>query len=360
MNARENLLAIVQHSSTDRGLLWPDGFWAETRNRWLQEGMTEDFDFGFDYNKTKTWAEVGVNLEYFPPWNTGVIEEKGGYELFRDEYGVISKVPKNAVNRNIAQYISFPVSTSADWERLKPRLDPNTPGRFPGDWLNKAACLNCADYPVVFESGHLSGFFSFLRELFGVEEVYYLLADDPGLAREILDFQVYRLTALMRRITKDVSVDSFFIWEDMCYKNGPLIGPDMFRRFFSEPYSRTIEAARDCGIPIVDVDSDGNTMDLIPLWMEAGVNMHHPMEVAAGMDVVEVKRRFGEELTIRGGIDKRELTKDFAAIDREFERIRPAYEMGGYIPHVDHAVPPNVSWDNYRYYLDKRRELIHQ
>ena len=165
---------------------------------------------------------------------------------------------------------------------------------------------------------------------------------------------------MLRRVAREVRVDRLFIWEDMCYRKGSLIGPEMFRDFFLEPRKRYIGVARECEISIIDVDSDGNCMQLIPHWMEAGVNMQHPMEVAAGMDVVEVKKQFGADLTIRGGIDKRELAQDFAAIDREFERIRPAFEMGGYIPAVDHSVPPDVPWDNYRYYLEKRATMVGQ
>jgi uroporphyrinogen decarboxylase len=46
------------------------------------------------------------------------------------------------------------------------------------------------------------------------------------------------------------------------------------------------------------------------------------------------------------------------AIDRELERVRPLLEEGGFIPHLDHLVPPDVSLANYCEYLEKKRRMI--
>ena len=140
--------------------------------------------------------------------------------------------------------------------------------------------------------------------------------------------------------------------------NGETLQRIFYREFLLEPYQRTIEVAKECGVRVFDVDSDGNVEALLPLWLQAGVNMNHPCEVAAGVDVVDLKRTYGEKLVVHGGIDKRAVAAGRDAIDCEMERIRPAYELGGYIPHVDHSVPPDVSWDNYRYYSDRRWRLV--
>lgn len=355
LTSRERFLRLLLNEPADRALFWPDCFWEETLARWREEGMPPDYDFQFDFTESESKNALGVNMGYYPPFKTEVIKDEGSTRIVRDEYGVVKRVRGHSLRS--MQFLEFPVHDRSSWEMIKPRLDPNSSGRFPEDWSQRIEALKRADYPVTFIYGHLCGFFSFLRELFG-ERVYYLLYDDADLVKEILDFQVYRLTTFVRKITKDVQIDRQFIWEDMCYKNGPLIGPDMFRDFLLEPYQRTIEASKSCGVRIFDVDSDGDVNALIPLWLEAGVNVNHPCEVAAGVDVVRMKKRFGAKLILHGGIDKREIASGFDAIDRELERIRPAYEMGGYFPHVDHFVPPDVSWENYAYYLDKMRRLV--
>ena len=355
MTSRERFLRLALNEPTDRGLFWPDGAWLETLTRWLEEGMPSDHDFQFDFLEDESLGALGVNTGYFPPFEEEVIADEGSTQIIRDQYGIVQRVKKGGTG--MSQFIEFPVHDRASWEEVKLRLDPSSPGRFPQDWPQRVEALRRVDYPITFDDGHLSGFFSFLRELFG-DSIYYRFYDDPDLVKEILDFQVHRLTTFIRRITQEVQIDRQLIWEDMCYKNGPLIGPDTFREFLLEPYRRTIEVSKSCGVRVFDVDSDGDINALIPLWLEVGVNMTHPCEVAAGVDVVETKRKFGDRIVLHGGIDKRKVAAGFDAIDREMERIRPAYEMGGYVPHLDHEAPPDISWENAQYYLDKRRRLV--
>lgn len=92
--------------------------------------------------------------------------------------------------------------------------------------------------------------------------------------------------------------------------------------------------------------------------LEAGITCLWPLECASGMDPRELRREY-PSLALAGGIDKRELAKDRAAIDRELEgKILPLRDRGGYLPHVDHTIPPDVSLDNLKYYLEKKRELL--
>ena len=356
MTNSERFLATITGGTPDRGVLWPESYWKATHQRWLKEGMNPDLDFGYD--PVRRMDDLGVNINYAPEWEIGVIADEGEYELVRNEYGIVQRVAKDAINKNVVQYVSFPVSSREDWESLRPRLAADAAGRFPEDWSERARAISERDEIIVWGGQHLCGFFSFARELVGDEEVMYLFYDDPDLMHEMMSFQVERLCGLLDRAAKDLRIDCVFIWEDMCYKNGPLISPALFREFLLEPYQRYVEHIRSHGIRAVDVDSDGDVTQLIPLWVEAGVDMLHPFEVQAGMDVVEIGRQHANAVTLRGGIDKRQLALDRAAVDREIERIRPAYEAGHYIPTADHSIPPDVPFDNFRYYLDRRRELV--
>ena len=356
MNTRDRFINTCLHKTTDRGVIWQERFWPETWQRWRSEGMPDNYDFGWDYDDDRdSMGTLGINLVFIPAWDTGVITDEGETQLVRDEYGVIKRIFKN--KSGMPQFVSFPVTDRADWVNLRKRLAADAPGRIPADWDVRVQRANTADYPITFGGSHLCGFFSFLRELLG-DEVYYMFYDDPALLHEMLAFQAERLSILLRRAAKDVRIDRLFIWEDMAYKTGPLISPELFREFLLTPYKQYIAVARECNIPIIDVDSDGNIESLIPLWLEAGVNMLHPFEVAAGMDIVKTKREYGNRLAVRGGVDKRALAAGPDAIDRELERIRPAVEAGGCIPAVDHSVPPDVSWKNFQYYLKRRAELL--
>jgi uroporphyrinogen decarboxylase len=116
---------------------------------------------------------------------------------------------------------------------------------------------------------------------------------------------------------------------------------------------------KDHGVRYVIVDSDGNTEPLLGLFMDAGVDAVWPLERASeGMDPYAIRRKYGKGLRLWGAVDKRELAKDRAAIDAHLRGLAPLVEEGGFIPTVDHTVPPDVSLDNLRHYMDRKRALL--
>jgi uroporphyrinogen decarboxylase len=117
-------------------------------------------------------------------------------------------------------------------------------------------------------------------------------------------------------------------------------------------------AARRRGCEIAHVDCDGNPHDIVANWLEEGVNVMFPLEVQAGVDPIAWRREFGRDLRLRGGINKYALVEGGAAIDRELDRIKPLLDQGGFIPHLDHLVPPDIPYAHYCDYLEKKRRLI--
>ncbi|MCL4506168.1 MAG: hypothetical protein M1434_11650 [Chloroflexi bacterium] len=90
---------------------------------------------------------------------------------------------------------------------------------------------------------------------------------------------------------------------------------------------------------------------MIPVWLDAGINGLWPFEVAAGMDVLAVRRRYGHDLAIGGGIDKRAVAVGGESMRREVDRVMPLVENGGYLPELDHTAPPDISWQKYGEYM---------
>ena len=143
----------------------------------------------------------------------------------------------------------------------------------------------------------------------------------------------------------------------MCYKNGPLISPDFFSEFLLPRYKRFTAALRKNACTLILVDSDGDERPLVPLWMQGGVNIVFPWETQFGLDITEVRRQY-PRLGMIGGINKAARAKGRQGIDKELEKIPFMLEQGRYIPGLDHGVPPDVSWDDYRYFCDRLREMI--
>jgi len=164
--------------------------------------------------------------------------------------------------------------------------------------------------------------------------------------------------AMLRKALQEAPVTLVQFWEDMCYRGGPLISPDMFRTFMMPRYKRITDLIRSLNVDIIFVDSDGKVDELIPLWLESGINGVFPMEQAAGNDIHAYRRKFGRNLLMSGGIDKRALARGKDAIDQELKDKLSLVDKGGYVPTVDHSIPPDVSYDNFCYYWKQKKRLL--
>jgi hypothetical protein len=143
----------------------------------------------------------------------------------------------------------------------------------------------------------------------------------------------------------------------MAYKEKSMISPAMARRFLQPAWTRWVDEGRQAGVQLFDMDSDGKVDELIPLWIESGLNVNDPVEVAAGNDINLYRARFGTAMAFRGGVDKRCIAKGGRVIEDEIARIASVVRDGGYIPGCDHGVPHDISWDDFLHYCRLLAEL---
>jgi uroporphyrinogen decarboxylase len=205
--------------------------------------------------------------------------------------------------------------------------------------------------------GHPVGFFGSLRELLGEVSVLYAYYDNPKLLKNILQHLTELWIAIFEEILAAIDIDFALFWEDMAYKGGSLISPGLFREFMSPCYERITAFLKERGVRHIVVDTDGNCTALIPLFLDAGVTGMYPFEVQAGMNIVAVRKAY-PRLQIWGGLDKRAAAQGHEAIDKELEKASTMLVEGGYIPFLDHLVPPDVPWENYVYFRAKLNSLI--
>jgi len=375
ISPRERFKAIARFQRPG-DLYYSDMFWLETLTSWIQKGAPQqllDMAFlrqFFGYNDVRPLREIisGLtgalymagdipSIQPLPPimprFEQKVLKQDDKTITMINQGGQTVKILKNDPQK-MPMYLDHPVKDRETWKEYKKRLDPNTPDRWPADWEKYVERVNSRDYPVALEVGSL---FGFLREWMGLEKLLYTFYDDPGLIEDMMDTMVYLELEVIKRATKDIKVDQASFWEDMCYKSGPLISPAMFRKFMMPRYRQITDLLHKNGIDIILVDSDGNVNELIPLWLECGINYMWPLEVAAGNDAVALRKEYVTDLIMAGNIDKRALIKGKEAIREEvMSKVPFLLEMGGYFPTIDHLVPPDVTFDNYCYYIDTLRE----
>ena len=369
MNGRERFLRTLSYQSVDRGFSHELGMWGQTIDVWHREGWPEDEVvpdlikgsefFGLDRVE---YLQIRV-VEMLPPFPEEILEETERHYVKRFPDGHVARCLKEGEahgwRASMDQGISWAVRSREDFEALKRRYRASSPARYPEWWPDLVRCLNGRDYPLALTRHGAFGLYSFLRRWMGTENACTIFYDDPLLAHEMLDFLTDYLIELIGRALKDLEIDFFGYFEDFAYNAGPLIGPNLFRQFLLPRYRRLNDYLRSHGVRHIWLDSDGNTEKLIPLLIEAGITCHWPIERAAGMDPLKLRATYGHDLAMVGGIDKQVLTRGRKAIEAELYRHVPQLlEDGGYIPTLDHWVPPNIHYDAFMTYLETKRRIL--
>ncbi|MCE9616131.1 MAG: hypothetical protein K8T26_17805 [Lentisphaerae bacterium] len=359
---------VYTYQSVDRVPDLEFGYWPQTIRRWLKEGLPleltreetndmfcpkVDAYFGFEYDRYPLPLKIGMN----PAFEEVVLEKKANSEVVRGTDGIVAERYKNdSDDSSIPHYLEFPVKTPEDWTEVKTRYQLDDPSRVvPASELEGARRAMAEGHSIrVF----FVGFYGQLRNWLGMENLSYAFYDYPDMIHDMMDLWAELAARQIEQLPPDIRIDKIDWWEDMASRNGPLVSPAQFREFIQPAYRRVMQAARKRGCVVCLVDSDGDPHDIVANFLEEGVNVMFPLEVTAGVDPYAWRKEFGLEMRLQGGIAKTPLVEGGAAIDRELERIRPLLEQGGYIPHLDHLVPPDISFDHYRQYLDKKRRLI--
>jgi uroporphyrinogen decarboxylase len=357
----------------ETGAVWRAQGYEGPELGWHGEGLPERFGLDELLRVDPWYGPV-------PEFSYQVVEEDEQTRLYVNHEGILMREFKEHSDTSMPQFVKFPVETPEDFEKFAAeRLTLNSERRLSAEWRQKvtegrlhavAGAANVKatgssasdaaprdEHPRLCWADRWGGFFGPLRNMLGVENLCMAFYDQPRLIERMMEERADRIIEITNEVLKYTDFEVFWYWEDMAYHAGPLVGPEMFRRFALKHYRRVNEWLRSRGIQYIGLDSDGDITGLIPVWLDSGVNMLWTFERQSGMDVLEIRRQYGRNLVIMGGIDKRVLVPGGAVMRREVDRVMPLVEEGGYIPELDHSVPPDVSWGNfceYVHYLSAR------
>lgn len=380
MNDRQRFVATMHYGPRDRVPICDFSFWDETVVAWYDQGLprsinrnnSDDF-FGMDplfrcVLDTETTALTapahadrsmfeGVFVGLVPEFDCVVLEDRGDAQLLQQPDGV--RVLKAKSMSSIPLHQGHLLVDRASWrEHYLPRLDPDDPRRYPKDW-DRCVTLwrdESRELPLFLPGG---SFFGWIRNWMGLDAVSYLVYDDPAWFEEMVTAVADCVIGVLARVLESGGVfDGCSLWEDMCYSGGPLLGPAQFKRYLVPHYRRLADLLHRHGVDVIWVDCDGKIDELLPLWLDAGVNCMIPIEVGTwGADPVKLRKQYGRDLLMMGGFNKRILARDKADVEAEVRRLAPLVEEGGYIPFCDHRVPPDVPMENHLHYLKCAREI---
>lgn len=332
--------------------------WEATLERWRKESENPALDPFMELGLDQTVYGLPLHYGVFPHYPREVVAEDAETITVRTEFGVVKRDMKSG-SGSMAEWVDYPVHSPEEWTRFKEeRLDIEAEGRLGSvDWKywrerDKAGdMIQVGTFPF--------GVFGTVRDIVGVEAMLYWMYDYPEVIRDMMQHLTTLWLCLYEKTAREVQIDHIHIWEDMSGRQGSLLSPAMVKEFMMPCYDRIADFAKTHSVRVVSVDTDGDCSELVPLMMRHGINMFYPFEVQAGNDIREYRRLY-PELGIVGGLDKNALSIGRDAIDAEIKKARWMLDNGGkYIPGFDHLIPPNVSWDNFRYAAEKIRELCY-
>ena len=386
ITALEKFLGVLNFDTSVPVPRWEFGYWYDTLVRWYHEGLprnhppilpagaaqfigaevcagfssfenkpTADYDAHVHFEFDERIHSLPVIMNPVPAYPVQVLKEDGENLTIRDGNGKTIKTRKDGTS--MPMFLDYPVKCRNSFKEYASRFNAETQERIVAPPDTYRSYYEHRTFPLQIGGSHFSGFFSVLRESLGLEETLFALCDEPDFMHEMLEFFTDYYIKLYQRVLSLVKVDYVLIWEDMCYKNGPLISPAFFKEFCSPYYIKFIDAMKKLDIKHFIVDTDGNCDALIPLFIETGVTGIYPFEVAAGMDIEKIRAEYSD-LVIIGGIDKRALARGESEIDGEVRKVERMLKSGGFLPCVDHAVTPDISFHNYCYFRSRIDSLL--
>jgi uroporphyrinogen decarboxylase len=200
---------------------------------------------------------------------------------------------------------------------------------------DKFLVLSCVE---PFE--HISG-------ILGREKVLAMMAEEANkIAGIFADSAEFTLKVCQLILDKGYYFDGAWLWGDLGCKAGLIFSTDYYNALLFDLHEEFCDFFTDNGMPVV-FHSDGNIRELIPHLIEAGVQAIEPLESDVGMDLAEIKREYGKDLVLFGGVDEQAFIDEGKA-EREIKgKFQALMKNGGYMYHADSPSSEEISFDNY-------------
>ena len=357
MTDRQRFNNQMHYKPVDRCFNMEFSYWEENFKLWsifVENGITDndqaDIFFNFDpirYVVGQTWM--------CPPFEDKLVEQTPTSKIMINEDGLLAEVPADG-HDTIPHYIKPTIASPADWDRCKAeRFQLDDPARNMDVDALKRAHPPDRHYPLGVDCGSMIGT---IRNMLTFEGLAYACHDHPQMVEDMVETCCLLVEGFLDQVLPAIDFDFASGWEDICFKNGPIVSVAFFRDVVAPRYRRIHEKIARSGIDIWYTDCDGDVRPILPLFLDSGINCLFPYEVNSCCHPAELLGEYGKDLRIMGGVDKIQLGKGPEAIKVYLESLVPLVERGGYIPFCDHRCSPNVKVEDYLCYLDLKEQMF--
>ncbi|MDD3925530.1 MAG: uroporphyrinogen decarboxylase family protein [bacterium] len=357
MTDRERFNNQMHYKPVDRCFNMEFGYWAENYREWsifVENGITNEVEANAFFNFDRTECIAGCTW-LNPAFREEVVGETETTKTMINGDGLLAEVPKDGYT-TIPHYVKPTIVTPDDWRRCKEeRFRRDDPARIVDIETLKRQHPSARDYPLGVHCGSMIGK---IRDMLTFEGLAYACYDYPEMVEDMVETACVMVEDFLDQVLSYLDFDYAAGWEDICFKNGPIVSVDFFNGVVVPRYKRINKKLRAAGIDIWYTDCDGDVRPILKGIMEGGINSLFPFEVNGCAHPAELLKEYGKDLRIMGGVDKIQLGNGPEAIKAYLETLVPLVERGGYIPFCDHRCPPNVKPEDYLYYLDLKERMF--
>jgi len=300
MTSRERILLALNHKEADRVAIY-DSPWTTTVKRWHREGLPENTTPGEYFNYELCPVDVDVSLQL----PKELIEETDEYIVERNTNGAVTKNWKNQMST--PEMIDFIIKNRETWNEYKERMTYND-SRLMLDENRKKYDRARKEGKFITICG-VTGYDK-TQGIIGSERLLYALKDDPGWIKELFHTGITVLMDSVESIiAESLEFDGAFIFDDLGYRNTTFFSPSMYKELLFPCHKKLCSFLKSYNLPVI-LHSCGCVNDLVPYFIEAGFSCLQPLEVKAGMDLIRLKKEYGDKLAFMGGIDVRKMNAD--------------------------------------------------
>ncbi|MBR6578370.1 MAG: hypothetical protein IKK74_05445 [Clostridia bacterium] len=372
MTTRERCMNILRYKDTDRIPAVHFGYWGELLVEWAEQGhISMEMAKGAVHDGSPVQAELDKIIGWDCTWHNCVYPKLGLYPAFQRK--VIETLPDGSqrvlTNKGVIEkfkpgIVSIPSEDDyllkdrkAFEEFFLPKMQYSEDRAKSEDLIRQYNGKLEYDAPIGLRVGSVLGD---IRDITTVMGMSYLMYDeDEELFADIVDaYAEMQYKCVETALKTGLKFDFAHYWEDICFKSGPLLSPEVFDELCRKHYKKRNDLLHKYGIDIISLDCDGVTEKLIPTWLETGVNVLFPIEVGVWGDQFEpARKKYGKEILGVGGMDKTAFRKDKAAVDTELERLKRLFDLGGFIPCPDHRLMPGSKFELVQYYAEEIKKI---
>ena len=339
LTPRERVHLALSHKEADR-IPIHDSVWAATASRWRNEGLPAEIPVSeyFQYEL------AGFGVDISPQFPVRIVERTADYVVKTTPYGSTRK--NHWDYSTTPELIDYAIKTREDWAAAKRRIHPSYTRV---DWVTLKQNYEQAKSDKLFLTFNAITGYDMCQAYIRADELLPLLITDPDWIRDMIETTADMVIEMAKIVMQEgYTFDAAFLFNDMGYRGAPFFSPRIYRELIQPADRRMFDFFHSHNMQVI-LHSCGYVKPLIPHLLDAGLDCLQPLEVKAGMDLLELKREFGKDLAFMGGIDVRTFNDpDPQALEQEIAtKISAAKVGGGYIYHSDHSIPNNISFPQY-------------